>query len=417
MTPGLETSASAVPKSQMRYGIIESPFLRAPEAARTVYLVTLATACAPLVGGVVMFGWRVLVIAALAIVTCGAVEKLYFRITRVPALLGRSHAFLTGVLLTLTLPPHVPWYVPVVGGAFAVIVGKAIFGGVGHFLWQPALVGRLAVAVLFAGTLNPQTWPLLSREHIVTGDVEQTRRVESYNGWRFRSAPHGADGFRLVPPMRKLRRVTLPEDKGQATYAALAELKQPIPNHRPILLLNLPPLNDLLYGARPGGIGETCVVVILVAGLYLIYRNYVKWQLPLTIIATAWLVAAVAPVTLAGPNQTVEVVWWPLVSEGFDVGFTYVNYQLLSGALILAAFFFATEMTSRPVTTGGQVLFGAGVGAGAMLMQLYTNTPIPAYMAVLAMNTLVPAIDALWRPRVMGQKHFAFLRGKLKLSQ
>ncbi|MFP4053548.1 MAG: RnfABCDGE type electron transport complex subunit D [Phycisphaerae bacterium] len=417
MKPGLETSAAVVPKSQMRYGIIESPFLRAPEAARTVYLVTLATACAPLVGGLVMFGWRVLVVAALAVGTCTAMEKLYYRITRVPALLGRSHAFLTGLLLTLTLPPHVPWYVPVVGGAFAVIVGKAIFGGVGHFLWQPALVGRLAVAVLFAGTMNPQTWPLLSREHVVTGDIEQTRRVEDYNGWRFRPAPPGADGFRLVPPQEKLRQATLPEESGEASYSALAELRQPIPDPRPILLLNLPPLNDLLYGARPGAIGETCIVVIFVSGLYLIYRNYVKWQLPVTILAAAWLVAAAAPVKLAGPNQTVELVWWPLMSEGLDVGFTYVNYQMLSGGLMLAAFFFATEMTCRPVTTGGQVLFGAGVGAGAMLLQLYTTTPIPAYMAVLAMNTLVPAIDALWRPRVMGQKHFAFLRSKLKLSR
>jgi electron transport complex protein RnfD len=66
-------------------------------------------------------------------------------------------------------------------------------------------------------------------------------------------------------------------------------------------------------------------------------------------------------------------------------------------------------MTSRPVTTGGQVIFGLGVGATAMSLQLYTATPIPAYLGVLAMNTFTPVIDSLWRPRVMGQSWWSWL--------
>jgi electron transport complex protein RnfD len=115
-------------------------------------------------------------------------------------------------------------------------------------------------------------------------------------------------------------------------------------------------------------------------------------------------------VKFCGPNNTVEWVALPLLAEGFDAGFTYVNYQVLSGATLLAAFFLATEMTSCPVTTGGQVIFGVGCGTIAMLLQLYYDTAIPAYLAVLAMNTLVPSIDALWRPRVFGQRHFEWLR-------
>lgn len=401
MTTVPDAAAPPRPDSQLRYSIIEAPFLRAPEKARTVYLVTLAAACAPLLAGVVMFGWRVLIVAALAIATCGIVEKLYFRITHAPALLGRSHAFLTGVLLTLTLPPHVPWYVPVVGGTFAILVGKAIFGGVGHFLWQPALVGRLAVAVLFATTLNPPTWPLLSQENIVTGDIENTRRIEQYDGWQEQQPPPEADGFRLRHPAEITRQITLADEP---QFTGLAYTRTEIPRAKPALLRKLPPISDFLYGARPGGIGETSALVIVVAGLYLIYRNYVKWQLPFLIIVSAWIVAAIAPVQLAGPNDTVEWVWWPLFHEGADVGFTYANYQVLGGQLVLAAFLLATEMTTRPVTTGGQALFGVCVGVGAMVLQLYTATPIPAYLAVLAMNTFSPLIDGLWRPRVLGQR-------------
>ncbi len=390
-----------------RYSIIQSPFMRAPEGVRTVYLVTMGAAAGPLIAGLALFGWRALWVATLSILTCATVEKLYFRITRVPALTGRSHAFLTGLLLALTLPADAPWYVPVVGGAFAVLVGKAIFGGVGHFLWQPALVGRLAVTVLLVGSFNPMEGPVLAREKIVVGDVRNVKRTKPYHGWKVTPAPPGADGF-MVPKARTvLRGLTLDAPE----YTGLVTPRTDIPRWAPSALSKLPPLNDYLYGARPGGIGETCVVVIVVAGLYLMYRNYVKWQLPVSMLAAAWLVVAAAPVQLVGPNGTTDVVWWPLTHEGLDIGFTYVNYQLFSGGLVLAAFLLAPEMTSRPVTTGGQVVFGLSAGALAMILQMYSPYPIPAYMAVLVMNTFTPLIDALWRPRVLGQKRLRFLRG------
>jgi len=74
----------------------------------------------------------------------------------------------------------------------------------------------------------------------------------------------------------------------------------------------------------------------------------------------------------------------------------------------------ATEMTSRPVTTGGQVLFGLGIGAAAMLLKLYVPTPIPAYLAVLIMNTFVQSIDRLWQPRVFGRRRWRPLAGRVR---
>ena len=390
------------------------PFIHAPEGVRTVFLVTLAAACAPLAAGVVFFGWRAAATAALAIAGCAITEWLYYRVTRTPALLGRSHAYLTGVLLALTLPPFVPWYVPLLAAAFAIIVGKAIFGGVGHFLWQPALVGRLAVAVLIpAAIINPATWPVLAQNRIIVGDIRNATKVEDYRQWRGRPAPDPADAFLLRPPGEILTGLT---SKAEPDFSSLAEVPDGIPRAKPAVLMKLPPINDLLYGARPGGIGETCTVVIIVAGLYLVYRNYVKWQLPMAFLASAWCVLAVAPIRLAGPDASVNTVFWPLLSESLDVGFTYVNYQMLSSELVLAAFFLAPEMTSRPVTTGGQVLFGIGCGVGAMLLKLYVNVPIPCYTAVLAMNSFTPVIDAMWRPRVLGQRRLAFLRLSKRLG-
>lgn len=407
----------------------QAPFWRAPEGIQTIFVVTLLAACGPLIAGVVVFGWRALFVVGLSILSCGMIERLYYGVTRTPALLGRSHAYLTGLLLGLTLPAFVPWYVPVLAAAFAVILGKAVFGGVGHFLWQPALVGRLAVAVLLPATLNPEYWPVLERSKMVVGDLLVSRRVEGYRSWRDPGVvvPYGIDAVLLQPPQHRLRRLaerhqawlvhfahapgpTLAGMKNdqlpRPRYSGLVNRPADVPRAPPAVLRDLPPIHEMFLGARPGGIGETSTILILVSGLYLVYRNFVKWQLPGAMLLAAGVVAAVAPVPLAGAGQAVRHVWLPFRAEGFDVGTVYVAYQLVSGELLLAAFFLATEMTTRPVSTGGQAIFATGCGALGMLLHLYATIPVPFYAAVLIMNTFVPAIDAVWRPRALGRKLF-----------
>jgi len=183
-----------------------------------------------------------------------------------------------------------------------------------------------------------------------------------------------------------------PHYSGLATHADAAA-------PYPVVMAHLPPLGDLLTGARPGGIGETCAMIIVVCGVYLIYRNYIKWQLPVAMILTAAVVAALAPIHLtANPESLGAWRMFPVAIEGPDVGITYVFCQLLSCELLLAAFFFATEMTSRPITTGGQVIFAMGCGLIGMVLKLYVDMPIPFYAAVLIMNTFSLRLDSIWHP-------------------
>lgn len=381
-------------------------------------MVMLITACLPLIGGVVLFGWRALWVIFVSVASCAVIERIYFRVTHTPALLGRTHAYLTGVLLALTLPAFTPWYVVVLGAVFAILVGKAIFGGVGHFLWQPALVGRFAVAVIMpilapmlstTDILTPQTWGVLDKQHIVFGDAENVKAPKNYRGWKLQNSPGGAEGFALRHPGKVMSKLWQKGDDDFGNFSSIGTVRTDIPNRSCMLFAVLPPLGDLLFGARGGGIGETCTILIIAAGLYLVYRNYVKWQLPLAVVLSAAMVVSIAPIKFTGPNNTMEIVAFPLLTEGIDIGFTYVLYQLLSCGLLVAAFFMAPEMTTSPVTTGGQVIFGVGCGALTMLLKLYMDIPIPAYVAVLVMNTFVPTIDSMWQPRVFGQKHFLWL--------
>ncbi len=370
-------------------------------------MVTFAAAMMPLIAGAIFFGWRAVQITIIAVISAALIERVFYKVTRTPALLGSMHGYLTGLLVGLTLPAFVPWYVPIIASGFAIIVGKAIFGGVGHFLWAPAVVGRLAVAVIFpvilttAAPNNPDLSPILARNRILGGDLLSAEPSSQAGPWPTMPAPPGADALLVKPPSAILAGLT---SSAEPAYSGIARIPPGLPHAKPTVLSKLPPMQEMIFGARPGAIGETCIAAIVIAGLYLIYRHYVKGELPLAIVASAAIVVAIAPVKLAGPNDTVMWTFFPAIREGFEVALVYVSYQVLSGGLLLAAFFLAPEMTSRPVTTGGQILFGCGVGSLAMLGQLYTPIPIPAFMAVLIMNTFTPVIDAMWRPRVLGEK-------------
>lgn len=366
---------------------LHAPFLHAPETSRSIFVTIFAAACIPLGAGVVFFGWRALFVAVLSVGGCVATESAYYRVTRTPALFGRMHAAVTGILLALTLPVSVPWYVPLAASVFAIIVGKAIFGGVGHFLWQPALVGRLAVTVIFApplfsvNLLSLPTWSLLAENRIIMGDAHNVKPESTYRHWSGTPAPAEADAFALRRPRSRLRELTMPTEHPPESIIST--------------LRHMPPVWDLIRGSHGGGIGETCVIAILIAGLYLIYRNYVRALLPVMFILAAAVTVAIAPVrTGAG----LAWQWFPIASEGFDVGFVYTAYHLACGELLLAGCLLAGEMTSRPVTAPAQAIFGIMCGAGAILLRLYLPIPIPAYAAVLICNTFTPLLDTTIQP-------------------
>lgn len=416
-----------------------APFLHAPEKSRSIFLVIFSAACVPLGAGVVFFGWRALIVAALSVTTAVATETLFARIFNAPALQRRSHAALTGLLLALTLPAIVPWYVPVTGAFLAIFLGKVIFGGVGHFLWQPALVGRLLVAVIFAPPVwatdvfhqADDTLPVLTRDRIIFGDVRDSRPAPAGQvRWNTTHSDNKADAIRMGRPCRPLRDLTeaptepvvAPNDTSQPAAAGTTPGKtSSAPAADPLFappsaadaetieqpgrivdaLRQMPPLEDQIVGAYGGGLGETCAIAILVAGLYLVYRGYVHGQLPGLFLLAAAVTAAAAPIR----NNVGDWQWWPLLAEGADAGAVYVASQLVCGEIMLAAWFLATEMTSRPVTPPAQAVFGVLCGVLAILLRMYTSAPTPVYAAVLLANTFTPLLDGI-RPRVLGRRRW-----------
>ncbi|RIK65884.1 MAG: hypothetical protein DCC65_11420 [Planctomycetota bacterium] len=314
-----------------------------------------------------------------------------------PVVGGLSHASLTGLLLGLTLPATVPWYVPAIGAMVAVVFGKALFGGLGHFVWQPALVGRVIIQIVFWPTLSlggdNATAPVLAPGHLLIGRLEPAVQVDmpGYTGWQRLPRPD-EPALRMERPVSALRAFAeghIPPD-GDLLYT-------------PLLRDRLPPWEDTVFGTVPGPIGATCVLALIVAGLYLIYRGFLRWQLPTAMLAAAGLAAALLPIESGGGDGW---DWFPVfaVEQGRAVGVAYVLYHVTAGELMLGAFLLAGDMTTTPMRARGQIVFAAGVGVLTVFMRLYGVLEGECYWSILVMNTLVGVIDRRTKRDVLGME-------------
>lgn len=367
---------------------------------------TLAASLVAL-AGIVLFGFSALVVLVISIVSAIVSDLVVGYVTRRPVIGGLSHAGLTGLLLGLTLPATVPWYVPMVGAFVAIVCGKGLFGGLGHYIWQPALVGRVVVQFIFYGFLSFNvdaaagglaTSPVLKLDRVLVGDITASCEVDMayYHGWFDAGGvqPAGAwnvDSWRMERPIQAMRR--------------FAEGKLPSDDDlmfEPLLRDAMPPWQDTVVGVVPGGIGETCSLCLVVAGLYLIYRGFLRWQLPVAMLASAALAAAILPVEVWGTDG--DYRWLPAIAaeQGRAVGVAYVLFHLTSGQLLLGAFLLAGDMIATPMRTRGQLVFAIGVGVLTVFMRLYGPLECACYWSILIMNFLVPAIDRRLRRPVLG---------------
>jgi len=141
---------------------------------------------------------------------------------------------------------------------------------------------------------------------------------------------------------------------------------------------------DLFLGKRAGCIGEVCILALLLGALFLLLRGYISWHIPMTYIFT------VAAFTyIFGPKGLFSGDWL---------------FHILSGGLILGAFFMATDYVTSPLTYKGQVIFGIGCGIVTAIIRLWGGYPEGVSYAILMMNAATPIIDRYTKPRVYGRE-------------
>lgn len=282
--------------------------------------------------GVYIFGIYSAYVVMASLITALITEALCQRIAGKKITLLDGSALICGLLLAYNLPPGVPLWIAVIGSAFAVIVGKHLFGGLGFNIFNPALVGRAFLMVSWPGYMT------------------------SWTNSRF-----SIDALSTATPL------TLLKGKGIFDISGLS-------------------LNywDLFVGNRGGCIGEVCILALLIGAVFLLVKGYISWQTPTSFI------------------MTTAVFTWAFGADKLFSGDPIL--AILSGGLMLGAFFMATDYVTGPLTRRGKLVFGFGCGLITFLIRKWGGYPEGVSYAILTMNAFVPAIDRFIKLRPYGLK-------------
>ena len=327
--------------------------------SRTMGLVMLALLPATLYS-LYLFGWPAIFLFLITVLASLLFEAgcLWLAGKRVRPFLLDGSALLTGWLLAMTLPPWAPWWIGVVGAFIAIVVGKQVFGGIGQNLFNPAMVARVALLISFPlqMTLFSDPVPLFSPQ-----------------------APGLTESLAIT-----FGSSTQLDAVSSAT--TLGHLKTELGRGLPLETAsgNIAPLWQIGLGSIGGSLGETSALLLLLGGLYLIYKRIITWHIPLAMLGTLTLLASIFH--LIDPDSYVD----PLT-------------HLLSGAAIMGAFFIATDLVTSPVSIRGQLIFGAGAGLLVYAIRTWAGYPEGVAFAVLLMNAFTPLIDHYLKPRIYGR--------------
>jgi electron transport complex protein RnfD len=302
-----------------------------------------------------LFGWGVLLQIGIASVAAIAAEAAMLAIRGKPMgrYLGDCSALVTAWLLAVALPALAPWWLTALGVAFAVIVAKHLYGGLGYNPFNPAMVGYVVLLISFP--LEMSTWPSSDLELGFT----DTARVILWG-----QLPDGLtwDALSGATPLDSVK----------------TQLSQGL-SMREIHT------SPALFGGIAGQGWEWVSLAFLAGGLWLVYTRTAAWQIPAAVLASLTISAgffyALNPQTYASP--------W---------------FHVFSFSAIYGAFFIATDPVSASTTPRGRLLYGAGIGVLTYLIRSFGGYPDGMAFAVLLMNITAPTIDAYTQPRVFGAR-------------
>ena len=304
-----------------------SPHLHKKESVSQIMWLVVVSLIPAGIAGVLIFGLSALWVILLGVISALIAEAVLELITKRKVTILDGSAVLTGLLLAYNLPPNVPFWLPIVGSFFAIAIGKQVFGGLGQNIFNPALVGRVFLMA---------SWP---------------KYMTSF------TTALNYDAITSATPLALLK-----EGKALENISYL----------------------DLFLGKRGGCIGEVCILALLLGALFLLYKGYISWHIPVTYVFTAGIMTYI------------------FGSKGLFGGDWL--FHILSGGLILGAFFMATDYVTSPLTRKGQIIFAVGCGLLTAIIRLWGGYPEGVSYAILMMNGATPIIDRFTKSRIYGTK-------------
>lgn len=290
-------------------------------------MVTVLVGLIPVVlASVYLHGWRALAMLAVVNAVGFLTEFFFVRPRNQPV---TSAVFVTGTLFTLSLTPTLPFWMAVVGIVFAVAFGKMVFGGFGRNIFNPALVGRVFIYVCFGGAMTTR-WA-----EPVAG------ALGGFGGWQSDAVTQATPGILM---------------KAGNSF----------------------PIADLWWGHTAGTLGGTCNALVLIGGLYIVWKQAANYRIVVAGLA-AFLIAQF-------------VLWHFGVRHAADP-----VRAILTGSTLLGLFFYATDPVSASQTNAGRWIYGAYIGAMSSMIAVLSAWPAGTMFAVLQANAFAPIMDVAIR--------------------
>ena len=327
-------------KAEREFFVSISPHIKDKETTSRIIWTVTGSLMPVAVAGAYYFGPRAIFTMVLCIGASVLFEYAFQRFLHQKVTIRDGSALLTGLLLAFNLPPAAPFYIALIGSFVAIILTKQLFGGFGFNIFNPALLGRAFLLISFPRVLTAWNAPGAAFVHIDTVTCATPLALSKLDGVRQLFNQSGG-ALRL--------------------YA------------------------DLLFGSRGGCIGETCIIALVAGAIFLLWRGYITWHIPVSFLATAALIA------------------WVFGDSRCFFGGNPV-FHLLSGGMVLGACFMATDYVTSPACKTGKILFGAGCGFLTMLIRLKGGYPEGVMFSILIMNCFTPLIDKKFRPGVFGTR-------------
>jgi electron transport complex protein RnfD len=292
------------------------------------------------------FGLAALLTLVAAVSSCVAAEHWVSMRSAGRSTVGDWSVVITGLLFGLTLPPGLPLWMTALGGAICVLLGKAVFGGLGQNPFNPALVGRATLQAAFPAAMT--SW------------------LDGFAAGRFSALPSSTLAFPFARPVY--------DAVSGATPLAAWKFEQAAT-----------PTRDLVLGMTSGSAGETGGALILIGGAYLITRNMMNWRIPAAVLGAAFALSAA--LHFFNPKEYASPI-----------------LMLFSGGLLLGATFMASDMVGSPMTNLGCWIYGAFIGMTAIVIRTWGAMPEGVMYAILLGNAISPQIDRLIQPRIYGAR-------------
>jgi len=334
-----------------------SPHIHAPSAVNKVMLQVSLALVPAIIAYIWLFGWGAVLKFIIAVAVALGSEAVILKLRNRPlrTTLADGSALLPALLLAIALPPLAPWWLITVGVAFAIIIGKQLYGGLGYNPFNPAMIGYVVLLISFP--LEMTTW-------LAPGGLREASLGLSHAmGYVFSGIqpPAGIDSLSMATPLDTVK-----------TNLGL--------EHTLSEIMAAP-----VFGAVGGKGWEIINGLLLLGGLWMLFKRIITWHVPVAMLGSLFLLAGVFhllyPEHYPGPL-----------------------FHVFSGGALLGAFFIATDPVSGATSDRGRLWFGAGVGIITYIIRAWGGYPDGVAFSVLLMNMAAPTIDYYTQPRVFGHK-------------